>query len=211
MTTQRPVPDGFAEAAPGAAVYSLMVTFKASTDTVKRWLEEVGLLDAYINRKGNNPPPADWVEIAPSMPIHLLVTHYKVHRNTIRRWGLETGVTAKKCARVLYAERKALGLEPIPEPRPKKVFVHSRGNQNFQAPTVTDWSDAGQAAAFLRRKYSCVHRCDIRLADGSPDTWGDRRTPPLPDRGKGHWRVDGVGILNASEVVALAKKRGWRQ
>jgi len=42
---------------------------------------------------------------------------------------------------------------------------------------------------------------------GKSGTWGDQRG--LANHGKGFWNVDGKGVLNAEQVVCLAKEKGF--
>lgn len=60
------------------------------------------------------------------------------------------------------------------------------------------------AADFLRGVYSNVHRCDIQVTLSR--TWGQVHN--IPDKGRGRYFVEGVGVLTNKELLELAKRHG---
>ena len=73
--------------------------------------------------------------------------------------------------------------------------------------TLTNSDLASRAAHYLRKTYSSVHRCDLRLYDNGPQTWGSKHG--VPNAGRGFYHVDGVGNILNAELIALARKKGF--
>lgn len=65
--------------------------------------------------------------------------------------------------------------------------------------------DADLAANYLRRFYTNVFRCDIPFSRSK--TWGFMHG--VPNGGRGYYHVDRIGVLANSDVIELAKKKGW--
>jgi len=60
------------------------------------------------------------------------------------------------------------------------------------------------AADHLRRFYSNVHSCSIRMTLGK--TWGEYHN--LPNKGRGLYYVEGVGVVTNEGMLRLARKHG---
>jgi hypothetical protein len=134
-----------------------------------------------MDRIYNPPVPEDWREIAPTMHKRDLSLRYEVRCGTITRWVKESGVQAKRRERVWFpkAEKdERIALESVPE------------------------CDA--AADFLRGFYSNVHRCDIQMTLSR--TWG--QVHDIPDKGRGRYYVEGVGVVTNEGLMQLARKHG---
>ena len=131
------------------------------------------------------PLPDDWYEVAPSMTHSQLVRHYGLSSDVVRRMIRESGVRTKK--RVY--RRSHVPLRPGVEDRVV--------------------SPVEEAANYLRRFYRNVFRCDLVVRDDSRGKvlWGDQHK--LPNRGRGFYHVDNLGVLANNDVIALAIKKGW--
>lgn len=67
-------------------------------------------------------------------------------------------------------------------------------------------TEAPVAADYLRKYYSSVFRCDIKMYENKPGTWGDRHG--LDDHGKNQYFVAGKGTMWIDELVELAQRHG---
>jgi len=197
----RACPEDFVHQSKTLSRSALQKHYSAGWTTVSRWLVETGqeelcmltpeerLLRVKVNRL-----PDDWADIAPTMYRHELSAHYRINRRVIRFWIAQTGVVTKKRKPVVAKSTKRWSPDRQWYPAENKVI---------------DWSVAGQAADYLRRHLANVFKADLKMRDGSNETWGDRQKPPVPNNGKGFWQVDGIGVLSAEEIVEHAVKRGF--
>ena len=69
---------------------------------------------------------------------------------------------------------------------------------------------ADKAAHHLRRFYSRVHRCDLKMYTGRNTVWADMQTPPIPNHGIGYYWVAGKGAILNADMIDLAVSRGFR-
>ena len=183
MPEPRDVPEGFVQfvlGMDGGGYLSLSRHWHTAIPTIHRWLRETGLTD----RVNNPPPPKSWGDIAPTKNKVELSAHYKVTTSVILRWIQLTGINA----------------------RPKRQLVLSRAEARDRAAIKYSGSkDLEAAAHFLRRHYPNVHRADIYLT--TQRTWGQARG--LPDKGRGRYYVDSIGVIGVRELLELAKRHGY--
>ena len=143
------------------------------------------------------PVPADWATVAPTKIRKDLYIHYGISKTVVDRWIKETGVQPLGRYDRMQTVKK----------RPSTIKSVYRHVWQPNVSRAIDWSSAGKAADYLRRYFSNVHRCDIQIFVGRSGTWGDKHG--LANHGRGFWNIDGKGILNAEQVVCLAKEKGF--
>lgn len=199
----REIPADFAEFIKTHAPTAAARKYKAGWNTIHKWARAVGidLKEVEIVKSGKPiahkiPVPVDYADIAKKYIRKEVYEHYHVTKLTVDRWIEETGIEPKS----RYAD-----LKPQRPARMKVIKQHVSWKP--VSTRAVDWSIAGKAADYLRRYFANVHRCDIQLNVGSGRTWGDKRG--LQNHGKGFWNVDGKGILNAEQVVCLAREKGF--
>lgn len=193
-----PIPDDFTENAKVMTRTQLCQHYNVTPRTVWKWIYR---LDAdYIDRKTYGIP-ADFSERAKEMTKAELGRHYIKDGSTIQRWLAALNITAKK-----YEHPNAGRRNKIVEERVKR-----------SQPEVKDWrhkvftnqmrSEAAAAAHFLRRHYGSVFRCDIKMWESKPGTWGDARG--LFDHGRNQYFVSGKGTMWLDELIELARSHGF--
>ena len=185
-TMPRPVPEGFVEMATqrNMTVNRLSAIYQYHNNGIMRWLKEVGVT---LIPSRNKLLPDDWFEVVGTLNASQLSKHYCVDIGVIRRWLKETGTKP--------AAYKPAG---------RKMFRLPQMRQSLPAKVQSD--EASQAAHYLRRFYANVFRCDIMFDD--KHTWGEVRG--LPNKGRGLYHVDKIGIVANTAVIELAEKKGWR-
>lgn len=164
----------------------------ASVNTVKRWAAEAGVtIERYDPpHRRKRETPVDWHEVAPTKTAAELCEHYGMSDSLVRRLLKESGI---KPLRRKIVSRRSSGPRSVIDPRPQ--------------------TELDSAAHHLRRYYSVVHRCDIKLySELDPQrkhiTWGAVRG--VPNDGVGWYYVDSLGIVANETVVTLAREKGWK-
>lgn len=164
------------------SVENLQKHYRAASETVKRWLEEVNAPRLHPqHRKGKassnrRPVPDDFAVIAPTMTKAGLMEHYRTNNRAVDRWLAETGAAA-----ATY----------VPAPtysRPTLRYVRAPSHSNI-APTRT--YSAEDAAADVLRKWAAVYRCK---PNGRADHKGT------------HWRM-GNTVLTGPELIQRAERK----
>jgi hypothetical protein len=117
------------------------------------------------------PVPAGFALVASNLPMKRLREHYGRSESTIKAWCREANV-------------KPRGAKPGPKSTNKPWASPDR--------PCRDWSQAGQAAEYLRR-FGPVYRCN--------DTG-------MPSQGGRFWNRGGY-ILTDADLIARAERLGW--
>lgn len=180
--------------------------FQTGWNTIKRWMADLGIKKPQRIPANYGPRPlvipSDWAEIAPTKYKFELAEYYRCGIPRINRLIEATGIRSRKTVHELAAER------PPEEPKPRRPR-----RVRFFRPVLADRTAtanqtvAAEAANFLRRTHTNVHRCDIQLTEFSRETWGDRYG--VPDHGIGYYFVAGRGIMTDDELIELAQKGGF--
>lgn len=160
-------------------------------DTSARWVSTLPkhVQDAVAYGQLKLELPEDWPARAKYMPRKELMAHYGIGDIVLNRWISESKIT--------------------PPYAPGYVPKSSTTQQIKQMPVPPVAPDQhAQAAHYIRRWFSNVHRADI-LETETGITWGEMRG--LPDKGKGKYFVGGLGIVANDDVVEIARARGWRE
>ena len=182
MPEPRDVPEDFVRSVTsmeGGCYLSLARRWHAGLDTIQRWLRETGLTE----RVTNPPPPKSWGATAPTKNQFELQQHYQVAKPIIKRWIAQTGV----------------------QPKPKTPPITKRGERRERAKAkYSSPKDLEAAANHLRKFYANVHSCAIYLTREL--SWGESRG--LPNKGKGFYYIDGVGVVTNEDMLTLARKNG---
>lgn len=122
--------------------------------------------------------PEAFAERAQGMSTVQVAKHFKVSIKRARKWFKATGVE----------------------------YVRARSTKPYRRapPVKAAASEIDQAISALRRRYPNVFRCDIRLHERKRDTFGSVRG--LPDKGRNHWFVESIGIVDEAKVIELARQ-----
>lgn len=202
-TGKREAPADVEEVVAAVGIIGARKHYSVGWTTLNRWVKEIGIeVDKNKRYCGNQTRlvavPEDWETIAPTMFKTELSRHYRISNKTVNKIIAQTGIDSKK-------------ILPKPKPEPKPQKPRSRVNWRLTNWRMFNYSSSGQlhtmateAARYLRRLYSNVHRCDIQMYEGRATTWGDENG--VPNRGKGWYRV---GHLKMTEIeminLAIAK------
>lgn len=181
----RPMPADFPELARKMADNRLREHYRAGQLTVMRWRRQSGVRHVPEGAPLNARVPADFAEVAQGKTVIAVSRHYNRDTRTIRRWFVYTGLT------------------PRPESETRIVITKPVIRAEL------DPSVPSQAAQHLRRFYANVFRADIRLDERTRQTWGTAHG--VPDNGRGHHFVSGLGVLPDYEMIALARDHGFRE
>lgn len=155
--------------------------YEAGYGPIARWRAESGIPRPIPAAKPNLQMPADFAEVARGMTVTEAAFRFGRQPETIRRWFVYAGVT----------------------PRESRVVITKPVSR-----AVLDPSVPSQAAQHLRRFYANVFRADIRLDERTRQTWGAAHG--VPDNGRGHHFVSGLGVLPDYEMIALARDHGFQ-
>lgn len=141
------------------------------------------------------PTPPDWFDLAPTLTVPEIVEHYGLARSTVRRMIKRTGITPQPAK-----SGPPKGTMPANRYRVARghFSVNVRGNVE---------TEVAEAANYLRRFYRNVFRCDIVARENPKVLWGELHD--VPNKGVGYYHVDKKGILANTEVIDLAKAKGW--
>lgn len=205
--TRRAAPEDFTDVVKNIGLSKARRHFGASWATVSRWCDEVGLERVRHKPGAERPkkmiePPADWYERAPTMYKRQLVEHYGLSYLMVDRLLAATGLKSRPTVHELAAQRpKMSSMRGV-----RSAQFHLRqlgpsiaGNDNVDI--------YGQAARYLRGFFPNVFRCSIKLYINKSTTFGDENG--LPNSGRDHFFVAGVGAVHKDELIQMAVKRGF--
>ena len=172
---------------PKVGIIKLSAMFRMGRNRVMRLAEKVrakhginGNLPSHIAAA---PVPTDFSVRGREMTLNEAAKHYGVTPAVVGRWRRESGIRY-----LPYG----------------KTFVVAQLPKNSVPKVASD--SAAQAAHHIRRWFRNVHRADIlEREDGT--TWGELRG--LPNKGKGLYYVDSMGVVPEADVIELARSRGW--
>lgn len=153
---RRPVPEDLAEMrARLRGSDRLAKHYRASWETVKRWLAEAGLPPLKPQPPHNSRPvPADFAVLAPQLTQAELGRHYRAGREIIVRWCAESGVAAKERA-----------------PAPRGTFRLPRHPGERNVTILRNYGPEDEAADLLR-PHMPIYRADERgRADPKGKFW----------------------------------------
>ncbi|OXE37495.1 MAG: hypothetical protein CGW95_01205 [Phenylobacterium zucineum] len=205
--TRRIAPDDFPEVVNRLGITKARAHFDVAWDTIYRWCGELNIKPPARRPTKTRPRkdievPADWAEVAPTKFKVELSVHYGLSSRMIDRLIERTGIRSRKTVHELARER------PSKEQHQRPLCWRPSGSfYTFRNGAELPRSTPEAAAQFLRRRYANVHRADIRMKEGSAETWGDRRG--LPDHGKGQYYVHPVGVVSELDLVMLAVRHGF--
>jgi hypothetical protein len=137
---------------------------------------------------GKLPAPDGLLEDAKTMILPALMNKYQLGRKMIMSILTDHGVEWKDG----NVQRKVMGIRPVSPLIRREERVESEHDR---------------AASHLRRYYSNVHRCDIKVYENQSITWGFLHE--VPNGGRGYYFVDGKGVLKQDEMLALAREHGF--
>ena len=204
----RQIPTDLAETLARLGVEGSRVHYGTGKNTFERWLQATGLKSQVVKlacaRRGTVEVPDDWAAVAPTLYKTELQDRYNLTRNRVNKLIEVTGVQPRKCFRQLAAERPPAAPNQV---RGGRSDWRGYGTSTLPLSALSDHSDTGIAARFLRRHYGSVHKCDIQMVTGSNRTWGD--VQGVPNHGRGYYNVAGVGVVTDKELIALAARRGF--
>jgi hypothetical protein len=226
---RRQVPADFAERAAELGPYQLRLHYKTKPEMVRRWAEEAGVTLTRCHAVIGEAAPADFRQMAAKMHRTALCAHYGRKMSVIKRWVAEEGVTPAKPPLVGRAAAK-----PMPEGfatiAPKFSVPQLARRFNAGTATVLRWCAiagvtasatpnvakgparlialvppiadtlAARAAQHLRRRH-VVYNCAVLTRE---------ERAKLPNDGRGLWYVNGKGAIPATQMIALAKARGFK-
>lgn len=129
------------------------------------------------------PAPADFASAVAGLSLVEITRLYRCRYSVARRWLSECGMRPAP-----------------PAPRRDKPRRQIKG-------VVTTRQPEDRAADHLRRRFTNVFRCSIRLKQRSLETYGDWLG--LPDHGNGWWHIATVGNIRTADMIALAQQHGW--
>lgn len=207
----RGAPAGFVEFVNQNGMSAARNHFTAGWATLDRWAQETGLERRRKKPERTQPlkvpeVPANWHELAPTMFKYQLVDHYGISWLMLERLLALTGTRTRPTVHELAKAKPKPVKAPKQRGRRHSGIFHLQNLQTgFGANDNTDVY--GLAAQYLRRWYSNVYRCDIKLYINKSTTFGDENS--LPNKGRDHYFVAGLGIITKSELMSLAVKRGF--
>jgi len=188
-----PVPENFLEQVELlGSRRSLCAKFGVGDVTLAHWCEVSGIPLPRGSGGGpahKAPLPERWYELAPRMTKKDAENMWGLNWKALTRMSEETGIRFKA-----YREPKSI------------LSRMGRPQRTFTAPLL---NDTERAANFLRRLFPNVHRADLPLYDGHKTTWGESKG--LPARGRGYYHVSGIGEIPSSQLVELARQKGWAE
>ena len=212
----RPVPEDFVAVVEKIGISKARKHFTASWETVAKWADMIGM-ERKHHKPGARPwgdgsrikVPEDFAELAPTMFKKELARHYNCSVNRIRRicemTGLKTKPTVHDLAKINGPKRRG----KTGNPRGRNVGGFKLTNLSSPIPSNDNFDKYGQAARFLRRTFTNVFRCDIKLYENRPATFGDERDPPLPKGGAEHYFVAGLGVVHRENLLSIAEQKGF--
>ena len=173
-------PADYAETSARMTCRELRTHYRASSEQVAQWNEEVGRERRPNASRQPAPMPADFPEHA-GLKLEELTEMYGRAVGVLRRWRIEAG----------YVPVKKEPVQSAPKPRPAPIQLPvSRTITGVGAATPfhRDMSEAGQAADYLRQ-FGAVWRC---TPTGRPDPKGK------------FWRR-GHAVLSDAEIIERAE------
>lgn len=151
---KRAMPDGFVSMAKAKNTYQLVLHYRTSEKTVKRWADEAGIVIS-CGRTGH-PLPEHWGQLCAENTIVDLQRRFNVDRKVIRRWIAETGIEPVPFIRkgLVPANRKPKSERAFKVMgSPHKAIINTRPR--------SIWDDA---ADVLRAERWVVYRSDEKGA-----------------------------------------------
>jgi ribosomal protein S13 len=204
---RRIAPHDFTEVVNQIGITKARDHFNVAWDTIYRWCSELNIKPPARRATKTRPRkditiPDDWADVAPTKFKVELASHYGISSRMVDRLIEKTGIRSRKTPHELARER------PARERRPRPPCWRPGANYHvFRHAAELPRTTPEQAAHFLRRFYLNVHRADIRMREGSTETWGD--VHGAKDHGKGQYHVHPLGIMSELDMVMLAVKRGF--
>lgn len=204
---RRVAPPEFAEVVNQIGITKARDHFNVAWDTIYRWCGELNIKPPARRATKTRPLkdiaiPDDWAEVAPTKFKVELSAHYQISSRMVDRLIQKTGIRSRKTPHELARER------PAKERRQRPACWRPGASYNvFRYAAEMPRTTPEQAAHYLRRFYANVHRADIRMREGSTETWGD--VHGAADHGRGQYRVHPLGIMSELDMVMLAVKRGF--
>lgn len=195
LPPKRPAPDDFREVVAAVGVAGARRRYGIGWDTFARW---AGECKVDINGAPTLlPVPPGFEDFASHNFKKTTAAHFKLSPYKVTRLLEQTNITPRRFA----------GSVPVPPPSSR---AGQKGGDYFTPTMPIVSSDAASRAAhYLRKIYGNVHRCDLRLHENGPATWGTKHG--VPDAGRGYYHVDGAGNITNAELIALARKKGFSQ
>lgn len=212
---RREVPEDFAKVVDQMGLSKARTHFCASWATVARWAKQLGIERTRHSCNKNRGTkvvevPADWHKVAPTLYKTQLMTHYGISYLMVRRLLDITGVKSRPTAHDLVLAgqpRKIRAKTKVKTPRRKGTGFFALQRLGTALPSNDNVDIYGQAANYLRRHYQNIFRCDIKLYINQSTTYGDEHD--VPNKGRDHYFVAGVGIVHKDELLTMAVKRGF--
>lgn len=193
---KRPAPPNLREVIDEFGVGVARRRFNAGWDTMSRWAKETNMEIA----GGPNlllEVPEGFEEYAPHNFKKQIGAHFNLSSYKVTVLLEQTNITP----------RRFTGSVTTP---PSSTRNHQMGGDYFTpAPVPVAVDLASRAAHYLRRVYSNVHRCDLRLYENGAATWGVKHG--VPNSGRGYYHVDGIGNILNVDLIALARKKGFTE
>lgn len=193
-----PTPDDLLELAKTMNVTQLTKHYGRARSVVYRWMEELELTEVVVDQRGRTKTvPHNFQKMAPTMTRAELMRLYNTDRLTIIGWLREAGISCQS-----ITERRAQNAKSAPVKIEEDGTV-ARREFNGRTKLV-----AAEAARFLRRFHSSVHRADIKMYEHSSHTWGDVKN--VPHRGINQYYVAGKGIMWLDDLIDYATSKGFK-
>jgi hypothetical protein len=191
-------PDDFEEMAKTMNMTQLAKHYGRVRSVIARWVEELELTEIIVDRRGTvKAIPHNFQKMAPTMTRAELMRLYNTDRLTIIGWLREAGISCQS-----ITERRAQNAKSDPVKIEEDGTV-ARREFNGRTKLV-----AAEAAQFLRRFHSSVHRADIKMYEHSSHTWGDVKN--VPHRGINQYYVAGKGIMWLDDLIDYATSKGFK-
>lgn len=191
-------PDDFEEMAKTMNMAQLAKHYGRVRSVIARWVEELELTEIIVDRRGTvKAIPHNFSKMAPTMTRAELMRLYNTDRLTIIGWLREAGISCQS-----ITERRAQNAKSAPVKIEEDGTV-ARREFNGRTKLV-----AAEAARFLRRFHSSVHRADIKMYEHSSHTWGDVKN--VPHRGINQYYVAGKGIMWLDDLIDYATSKGFK-
>jgi hypothetical protein len=204
---RRVAPKDFVKVVNRIGITKARLHFNVAWDTIYRWCGELNVKPPARRATKTRPRkdvevPPDWKQVAPTKYKTELVAHYGLSWRMIERLIEKTGVRSRPTVHELARGKTAQ------ERQKRPICWRKAGSLDaFRYSTELPRSTPQEAAQFLRRFHANVHRADIRMREGSKETWGDLHG--AKDHGKGQYYVHPIGIMSELDMVMLAVKRGF--
>lgn len=191
-------PDDFEEMAKTMNMTQLAKHYGRVRSVIARWVEELELTEIVANPRARPKAiPHNFSKMAPTMTRAELMRLYNTDRLTIIGWLKEVGISCQS-----VTERRAQNAKSDPVKIEEDGAV-ARREFNGRTKLV-----AAEAAKFLRRFHSSVHRADIKMYEHSSHTWGDIKN--VPHRGINQYYVAGKGIMWLDDLIDYATSKGFK-